>query len=121
MPVPLPYDRALAKKCCPSEQQAKQITTLGTTAIVITHNAAIAIMATVRLAPAVAMRAPTPARFRRTLFERLGVRRLHPVVITAPTYAWAGLIILVAAVASALVVRRRIDRLDLVEALKSRE
>lgn len=44
-----------------------------------------------------------------------------PVVIRAPTYAWAGVIILLAAAASALVVRRRIDRLDLVEALKSRD
>ena len=37
-----------------------------------------------------------------------------PVVIRARTYAWA-------AIASALIVRRRIDRLDLVAALKTRE
>lgn len=44
-----------------------------------------------------------------------------PVVIRAPTYAWAALAVLVSAVASALVVRRRIDRLDMVAALKTRE
>jgi putative ABC transport system permease protein len=44
-----------------------------------------------------------------------------PVVIRARTYAWAGLCVVVAGVASALVVRRRIDRLDMVAALKTRE
>jgi putative ABC transport system permease protein len=44
-----------------------------------------------------------------------------PVVIRARTYAWAALAILAAAVASALIVRRRIDRLDMVAALKTRE
>jgi putative ABC transport system permease protein len=44
-----------------------------------------------------------------------------PVVIRPPTYAWAGLAVLLAGVASALVVRRRIDRLDMVSALKTRE
>jgi putative ABC transport system permease protein len=44
-----------------------------------------------------------------------------PVVIRARTYAWAALIVLAASVASALVVRRRIDRLDMVAALKTRE
>jgi putative ABC transport system permease protein len=44
-----------------------------------------------------------------------------PVVIRPPTYAWAGLAVLAAAAASALVVRRRIDRLDMVAALKTRE
>jgi putative ABC transport system permease protein len=44
-----------------------------------------------------------------------------PVVIRARTYAWAALCVLAAAVASALVVRRRIDRLDMVAALKTRE
>jgi putative ABC transport system permease protein len=44
-----------------------------------------------------------------------------PVVIQPATYAWAGLTVLVAGVASALVVRRRIDRLDMVAALKTRE
>ncbi|UUX95036.1 ABC transporter permease [Aquabacterium sp. J223] len=44
-----------------------------------------------------------------------------PVVIRPRTYAWAALAVLAAAIASALVVRRRIDRLDLVAALKTRE
>jgi putative ABC transport system permease protein len=44
-----------------------------------------------------------------------------PVVILPRTYAWAGLVVLAAGVASALVVRRRIDRLDMVAALKTRE
>jgi putative ABC transport system permease protein len=44
-----------------------------------------------------------------------------PVVIRPPTYAWAALTVLAAGSASALVVRRRIDRLDMVAALKTRE
>lgn len=44
-----------------------------------------------------------------------------PVVIRARTYAWAGLCVVAAGVASALVVRRRIDHLDMVAALKTRE
>lgn len=44
-----------------------------------------------------------------------------PVVIQPRTYAWAALCVVAAAVGSALVVRRRIDRLDLVAALKTRE
>ncbi|MBL8325279.1 MAG: ABC transporter permease [Rubrivivax sp.] len=44
-----------------------------------------------------------------------------PVVIRAPTYAWAAIAVLAAGTASALVVRRRIDRLDMVAALKTRE
>jgi putative ABC transport system permease protein len=44
-----------------------------------------------------------------------------PVVIQARTYALAGLAVLVSGVASALVVRRRIDQLDMVAALKTRE
>jgi putative ABC transport system permease protein len=44
-----------------------------------------------------------------------------PVVIRPPTYAWAALAVLGAALASALVVRRRIDKLDMVAALKTRE
>jgi putative ABC transport system permease protein len=44
-----------------------------------------------------------------------------PVVIQPRTYAWAALAVLAAGVASALVVRRHIDRLDLVQALKTRE
>lgn len=44
-----------------------------------------------------------------------------PLVIYPSTYAYAGLVVLVAAVFSALVVRRRIDRLDLVGVLKTRD
>jgi putative ABC transport system permease protein len=44
-----------------------------------------------------------------------------PLVIERATYALASVIVLAAAVGSALVVRRRIDRLDLVEVLKTRE
>jgi putative ABC transport system permease protein len=44
-----------------------------------------------------------------------------PVVVRAPTYAWAALCIVAAGAASALVVRRRIDRLDMVSALKTRD
>ena len=44
-----------------------------------------------------------------------------PVAIRARTYAWACLAVLAAGVASALVVRRRIDRLDMVASLKTRE
>jgi putative ABC transport system permease protein len=46
---------------------------------------------------------------------------LFPVVIQPATYAWAGLAVLTSGGASALVVRRRIDRLDMVAALKTRE
>jgi putative ABC transport system permease protein len=46
---------------------------------------------------------------------------LFPAVIRAPTYAWAGLVVLAAGAASALVVRRRIDRLDMVAVLKTRD
>jgi putative ABC transport system permease protein len=44
-----------------------------------------------------------------------------PVVVRARTYAWAALCIVAAGAASALVVRRRIDRLDMVSALKTRD
>ena len=44
-----------------------------------------------------------------------------PVVIQPRTYAWAGIAVLASGVASALVVRRRIDKLDMVAALKTRE
>jgi putative ABC transport system permease protein len=46
---------------------------------------------------------------------------LFPVVIRPRTYATAALCVVVAGIASALVVRRRIDRLDMVAALKTRE
>jgi putative ABC transport system permease protein len=44
-----------------------------------------------------------------------------PVIIAPATYGSAALIVLVAGIASALVVRRQIDRLDLVAVLKVRE
>jgi putative ABC transport system permease protein len=44
-----------------------------------------------------------------------------PVVIAPATYAWAVLIVLAAGLVSALMVRRQIDRLDLVAVLKVRE
>ncbi|MDZ5461411.1 ABC transporter permease [Azohydromonas lata] len=44
-----------------------------------------------------------------------------PVVIRARTYAWAALVVVAAGAASALVVRRRVDRLDLVAVLKTRD
>jgi putative ABC transport system permease protein len=46
---------------------------------------------------------------------------LFPVAIQPRTYAWAALAVVGAGVASALVVRGRIDRLDMVAALKTRE
>ena len=46
---------------------------------------------------------------------------LFPVVVSSATYAWAGLCGVAAGMASALVVRRQIDRLDMVAALKTRE
>jgi putative ABC transport system permease protein len=44
-----------------------------------------------------------------------------PFIIKTNTYAISALIILAAATASALIVRRRIDRLDMIKALKTRE
>ena len=44
-----------------------------------------------------------------------------PVVLTARSYAFAIVVTLVAAVLSALLVRRRLDRLDLIAVLKTRE
>jgi putative ABC transport system permease protein len=44
-----------------------------------------------------------------------------PVSLQPRTYAWAALCVVAAGLASALVVRRRVDRLDLVGALKTRE
>jgi putative ABC transport system permease protein len=46
---------------------------------------------------------------------------LFPVVIRPRTYAWAALCVVGAGLASALVVRRRLDRLDIVASLKTRE
>lgn len=44
-----------------------------------------------------------------------------PLVIERATYGWASVVVLAAAAVSALIVRRRVDRLDLVEVLKTRE
>ncbi|MFP1644954.1 ABC transporter permease [Pontitalea aquivivens] len=44
-----------------------------------------------------------------------------PLVIDTSTYAAASLIVLVTALAAALVVRRRLDRIDIVQALKAQE
>lgn len=44
-----------------------------------------------------------------------------PVVVRARTYAWSAICVVIAGAASALVVRRRIDRLDMVAALKTRD
>lgn len=44
-----------------------------------------------------------------------------PLVVSRTTYGYAAAVVLASAVVSALVVRRRIDRLDLVEVLKTRE
>jgi putative ABC transport system permease protein len=44
-----------------------------------------------------------------------------PFLILPATYAYATLVVLVAGVASGLIVRRRVDRLDLVAVLKTRE
>jgi putative ABC transport system permease protein len=44
-----------------------------------------------------------------------------PLVISPATFARASLIVLLTALASALIVRRRIDRLDLVAVMKTRE
>lgn len=46
---------------------------------------------------------------------------LFPVVIRAPTYAWSAIVVLLAGLGSALVVRRRVDQLDMVAALKTRD
>lgn len=44
-----------------------------------------------------------------------------PVVLTSRSYAFAAVVTLLAAVVSALLVRRRLDRLDLISVLKTRE
>jgi putative ABC transport system permease protein len=44
-----------------------------------------------------------------------------PIVIHASTYAFAAIVVVVAGVATALLVRRRINHLDLVSVLKTRE
>jgi len=44
-----------------------------------------------------------------------------PLIVEPPTYAFSALVVLASAVVSALVVRRRLDRLDLIAVLKTAE
>lgn len=44
-----------------------------------------------------------------------------PLVVNREVFAWASLVVFAAAAVSGLVVRRRIDRLDMIEVLKTRE
>jgi putative ABC transport system permease protein len=44
-----------------------------------------------------------------------------PLILTAHTYAFAALVVLLAATVSGLLVRRRLDHLDLIEVLKTKE
>jgi putative ABC transport system permease protein len=44
-----------------------------------------------------------------------------PLVISSRTYGWGALVVMISAAVSALIVRRRLDHLDLVEVLKTRE
>lgn len=44
-----------------------------------------------------------------------------PLIINTSTYAWASLIVLAASLISAMIVRRRVDALDLIQVLKTRE
>ena len=44
-----------------------------------------------------------------------------PFVINPPTFAWASIVVVVAGLLSALIVRRRVDHLDLIRVLKTRE
>jgi energy-coupling factor transporter ATP-binding protein EcfA2 len=57
-----------------------------------------------------------------------GLARLHetemfriPVIVEPATYAWSAIVVLIAGASSAMIVRRRIDRLDLVSVLKTQE
>jgi putative ABC transport system permease protein len=44
-----------------------------------------------------------------------------PLVVSSGTYLWTGLITMLAAMASAMLVRRRLDRMDLIAVLKTGE
>ncbi len=44
-----------------------------------------------------------------------------PLVVSAQTFAYSSLVVVAAALVSALIVRRRVDRLDLIRVLKTRE
>jgi putative ABC transport system permease protein len=54
-----------------------------------------------------------------TMFDQELFR--FPLVVTARTYAWSALVVILAAAVSGLVVRRNLDHLDLVAVLKQRE
>jgi putative ABC transport system permease protein len=57
-----------------------------------------------------------------TILEMSTMETMHlPFIIAPRTYAFACLVVLIAGVASALIVRRQIDHLDLVGVLKTRE
>ena len=78
------------------------------------------------LAIELALGIPIGFVFSRQLIDLLA--RVHsgetfqvPPIIGAPTYGMAAMAVLAAAIASGLLVRRQIDRLDLVSALKTRE
>jgi putative ABC transport system permease protein len=60
--------------------------------------------------------------FCRGIIEALATELLRvPMVVEPASYAWAAVAVVVASALSGLVVRRRLDRLDLVSVLKSRE
>jgi len=44
-----------------------------------------------------------------------------PLVLNRDTFAWASCVVLIAAALSALLVRRRLDNLNLIEVMKTRE
>jgi putative ABC transport system permease protein len=44
-----------------------------------------------------------------------------PLVVERSVYAWASVVVIVSALFSGLIVRRRVDRLDMIEVLKTRE
>ena len=44
-----------------------------------------------------------------------------PLVVDRSTFAFAAIVVIIAAIVSGLIVRRRIDHLDLVAVLKSRD
>jgi putative ABC transport system permease protein len=44
-----------------------------------------------------------------------------PLILESDTHAFAALVVLIAAIVSGLLVRRRLDRLDLIEVLKTKE
>lgn len=44
-----------------------------------------------------------------------------PLVLSRATFAWSSLVVLAAVAAAALLVRRRLDKLDLIEVMKTRE